>query len=499
MKCCVCSLTQNRIYFTKSQWKNGATKRTCRACQFFLKTDPLKSFNKWVKIRDESPITTNSIGIKQFKQSSHRGVYATKTIKPDTVLLRVPLKKMLTLTAARAHVKAKYPTLECMYHPCLALFLLHHVHLGESSFFAPYIAMLPTNFNYFLIMEENTTTNEALQGSLLQDMIKARVQLLHSQHRAIKHHNVLFSEREYIWASTIVITRCFGFEVDDDPNTPASYSESGLVPVADMLNHAKNQSTIWGYEQGHFCIRAHSTITVSREIFDTYGHKCNSRFFINYGFLLEDNEEYNQAVIFLQPEFNISQTHGINFDSDYSGYNQLILTHEETKVRVKKWSRFMLCKFSLLESHPTMPYVKALFSILRYHFAHLAKTQFEDRGPPQSTGAKLSIYYDFIESQVEVNVLQKIAERCKISLQYLQDTENRKQACGKLQDGTSVVRWLEMERGVLQYYVRLAKVVTKSWERSKSQETVYCCLINDKKFRAYAHNAWKVQSKRITK
>jgi hypothetical protein len=35
------------------------------------------------------------------------------------------------------------------------------------------------------------------------------------------------------------------------------------------------------------------------EVFDSYGPKCNSRFVVNYGFVLEDNEE-NQAVIRLQ-------------------------------------------------------------------------------------------------------------------------------------------------------------------------------------------------------
>jgi hypothetical protein len=35
------------------------------------------------------------------------------------------------------------------------------------------------------------------------------------------------------------------------------------------------------------------------QVYDSYGRKCNSRFFVNYGFALEDNED-NQCVIPLE-------------------------------------------------------------------------------------------------------------------------------------------------------------------------------------------------------
>lgn len=35
------------------------------------------------------------------------------------------------------------------------------------------------------------------------------------------------------------------------------------------------------------------------QVYDSYGRKCNSRFFVNYGFALDDNED-NEAVLNLE-------------------------------------------------------------------------------------------------------------------------------------------------------------------------------------------------------
>jgi histone-lysine N-methyltransferase SETD3 len=46
-----------------------------------------------------------------------------------------------------------------------------------------------------------------------------------------------------------------------------------------------------------FTITAMRTIERGEQVYDSYGRKCNSRFFVNYGFALEDNEEDNEALM----------------------------------------------------------------------------------------------------------------------------------------------------------------------------------------------------------
>jgi histone-lysine N-methyltransferase SETD3 len=99
-----------------------------------------------------------------------------------------------------------------------------------------------------------------------------------------------------------VITRIFGLQIEGNKT-------DGLVPYADMLNHKKPCSdtgpvkadeadTKWTYEDSRrgFIITTTRTIPRGEQVFDSYGRKCNSRFFVNYGFTLEDNED-NEATI----------------------------------------------------------------------------------------------------------------------------------------------------------------------------------------------------------
>jgi hypothetical protein len=44
-----------------------------------------------------------------------------------------------------------------------------------------------------------------------------------------------------------------------------------------------------------FVITSLRTIQRGDQVYDSYGRKCNSRFFVNYGFALDDNEEDNEG------------------------------------------------------------------------------------------------------------------------------------------------------------------------------------------------------------
>ena len=93
-----------------------------------------------------------------------------------------------------------------------------------------------------------------------------------------------------------MITRIFGLVID-------GIKTDGLVPMADMLNHKRPRETKWTYEQERrgFEITALQNIKKDSEIYDSYGRKCNSRFFVNYGFSLENNDDNEALLIFELP------------------------------------------------------------------------------------------------------------------------------------------------------------------------------------------------------
>lgn len=70
-----------------------------------------------------------------------------------------------------------------------------------------------------------------------------------------------------------------------------------LVPFADMLNHKMPKQTVWNYIEhlNGFAIESLEDIDAGEEVFDSYGRKCNTRFLLNYGFILEDNAD-NEIV-----------------------------------------------------------------------------------------------------------------------------------------------------------------------------------------------------------
>ena len=90
---------------------------------------------------------------------------------------------------------------------------------------------------------------------------------------------------EFIWARLVVITRVFGLTIN-------GVKTDGLVPMADMLNHKRPRQTKWTFddERQGFTITSISALQRGDQVFDSYGQKCNSRFFVNYGFALEENE-----------------------------------------------------------------------------------------------------------------------------------------------------------------------------------------------------------------
>ena len=89
-----------------------------------------------------------------------------------------------------------------------------------------------------------------------------------------------FSIREYSEVRMITCSRIFGITVN-------GVKTDGFVPYADMLNHKRPRQTTWYYsdELEGFVIEACDDITRGSQVYDSYGRKCNSRFFLNYGFI----------------------------------------------------------------------------------------------------------------------------------------------------------------------------------------------------------------------
>jgi histone-lysine N-methyltransferase SETD3 len=71
--------------------------------------------------------------------------------------------------------------------------------------------------------------------------------------------------------------------------------------MADMLNHKRPPETYWTFDDdlNAFTITATKDFKAGEQVYDSYGRKCNTEFFMNYGFVAADNQ-YNECQMVLR-------------------------------------------------------------------------------------------------------------------------------------------------------------------------------------------------------
>jgi histone-lysine N-methyltransferase SETD3 len=172
-------------------------------------------------------------------------------------------------------------------HSFLASYLLQEK-AKKSSFWDPYIIILPAKYANMPIFFDEELLGW-LKGSFCLGKIADRIDSLRREYDNIRRavpEFAAFSHEQFIWARLVVITRIFGLVIQGNKT-------DGLVPYADMLNHKRPRETKWTFDDDRygFLITSLKTIQRGEQIFDSYGRKCNSRFFVNYGFALDENED----------------------------------------------------------------------------------------------------------------------------------------------------------------------------------------------------------------
>jgi histone-lysine N-methyltransferase SETD3 len=227
----------------------------------------------------------------QYYSEDYRGVHCLTKVPADDVVLYVPFKYIMTSEVAKASDIGKKIVSSGVdlrsKHSFLASYLLQEK-AKKASFWDPYINILPAKYaNMPIFFDEDLL--KWLKGSFCLGKIADRIDSLRREYDNIRRAVPEFAEyshEQFIWARLVVITRIFGLVIQGNKT-------DGLVPYADMLNHKRPRETKWTFDDDRygFLITSLKTIQRGEQIFDSYGRKCNSRFFVNYGFALDENED----------------------------------------------------------------------------------------------------------------------------------------------------------------------------------------------------------------
>jgi histone-lysine N-methyltransferase SETD3 len=301
-----------------------------------------------------------------------------------------------------------------------------------DSFWKPYLDILPQHYRNMPIFFEDDELKE-LKGSFTTKMISDRKISLRMEYDNICKYVDEFKQYHYLdffWARLAVITRIFGFEVKGQKT-------DGLVAMADMLNHKRPNETSWTFDQSlnSFTITTTKRLLKGSQIYDSYGRKCNSRYFVNYGFSLDKNEDNQVAMFFKLPQDPADPAYMLKAElvGRHTRRFQIPFEHKERVTR-KCVSFLRICFATPDELVP------------------LAQLESRIKIPPINIRNEAQVYYEI--ARVAEQTLKGFATSLEEDNKLLQD---------KKSDLTMNVRnCIIMRRGekeVLHAYINLARII----------------------------------------
>jgi len=272
-----------------------------------------------------------------FNSDCDRFCRATEDIFDKDILIRIPLEALMTLDGARQSQLGGYFTsqlekkLNSPHHSLLSTFMLTEMDKGLKSKWKYYFDFLPANYNNFPIFYGEKEFNY-LKGTQFLELLQKKKKEMKEDYDLLTNAIPGYSKYDYNLfrkMREVISSRVFGVTIKGKKNDI-------IAPYADMLNHKRPRQTHWNYDDScnAFVIKGLGTVKKGEEVFDSYGIKCNSRFLLNYGFTVENNEDNEFKIILIlnesSPYFKEKMAYlgGKNFSKKFS----LVLNQSDNKI-----------------------------------------------------------------------------------------------------------------------------------------------------------------------
>ncbi len=264
-----------------------------------------KKFEKLVDfILKNEGFVHNGLEIKQLTNGD-RCVITTEDIDEEELLLHIPENLRLTVGKAKeipalSHLSAQkfmHIPFTNFYRDCaLTALLLYHQNLSEKSFFEPYCAVLPEfgSFSSHPLWSFQTADFEGLARISYRSAVMLRhrfekfkaiadeMALLQKKHKIFD--SAQLDEKQLLHTYLCVCTR--------------QWDASGLVPVADLLQH-DNQSSVCLFhdEDEEDYMFSDKKLRAGDEIFDNYLVLDHAKQYTCYGFIDKPDDEICERKI----------------------------------------------------------------------------------------------------------------------------------------------------------------------------------------------------------
>ena len=375
-----------------------------------------------------------------FNSDCDRYCRATEDIHDKDVLIRVPLEALMTLDGARKSKFGEYFTpqlekkLNSPHHSLLSTFMLTEIDKGAKSKWKYYFDFLPASYNNFPIFYGEKEFSY-LKGTQFLELVQKKMKEMKEDYDLLTNVIPGYSKYDYDLfrkMREVISSRVFGVTIKGKKNDI-------IAPYADMLNHKRPRQTHWNYDDtcNAFVIKGVSNVKKGDEVFDSYGIKCNSRFLLNYGFTVENNEDNEFKIILI-----------LNESSPY-------FKEKMEYLGGKNYTK----KFSLVLNHSDAKIVQ-FFSFLRFILYN--KPNFKDIDTTKPTSVQIEILLFTELKEIMNKYLKKYPTTLDYDIEYF---KKNKQNMGFNEYNCFVIRI--GEKKILNYYLNMANDILQLLNTNK--------------------------------
>jgi len=273
----------------------------------------MKKFENWLK---KYGINMSNIRI-ETSEHNERKVVSINPIKTGEDVMLIPKKLIITSlkiekTQTGRHILKLFEKdtelTKAIINITTYILFCSVDYIGYTKFWDPYLEILPKDLGHIPLFW-NKQNLSYLKGSHLLANIRDRLKKIRNEYNILKKNIKdfnLFTFHMYKHVRCLVSSRNFRLNIN------GNYCSS-MVPLADMLNHSNHAMTRWFYNNKLTSYQMVSKRSISSgiEITDSYGSKENHKYFMYYGFLLEDAD----TRIFIKTR-KYSGEFSDNFNSD---------------------------------------------------------------------------------------------------------------------------------------------------------------------------------------
>eukprot|EP00924_Labyrinthula_sp_SR-Ha-C_P009023 maker-scaffold_2-snap-gene-10.0-mRNA-1 protein AED:0.00 eAED:0.00 QI:192/1/1/1/1/1/2/98/596 len=442
-----------------------------------------------------------------------RGVHCVRDIEPYQTILSIPLKCLITDYMGRNCTKLgrelfqKIKQREQTFHqkvnlstPNLIAVVIYILETMQdpNHFFQPYYKILPSDYSNFPIF----WTDEKLcwlRGSPILKDIEERKETMKRDYleicKIIPTFKDTFSFDLFLEVRTAVGSRNFGIIVNNEKRT-------AMVPYADMLNHLRPRETSWTFDnekyssfssRGCFTINSLKRLIKGQQVMDSYGKKCNSKFFLHYGFAVEKNREEDGRC---QNELSMKVSFASSFkvldtqagrndlnDKKMSYLNSLMNVQVENSIQENKASEYCLSKVfrltmnvedkstadALLFLRVKHSTVEEYFDVLRNKNTRALSSKYQTFGRSFTSNGVLSLKNELRALKELSQILKKQLSRYpKTREENLCLLNSGKEEVREYSDRRTALIVIIGEQEICEFWIRLEEILSKYVEEHKN-------------------------------